>query len=110
LLEAHICATPEGVNGFLFKAIKKPGWLEKGGSQMAVALRSIWGECPQLQEAKRLIFRSFSGALDIGAHRLGFVLDPLHPVLHQVADRDDSGELTPDQHRQMANPPLRHHR
>ena len=30
------------------------------------------------------------GALDIGAHRVGFGFDAVHPVLHEVADRHDA--------------------
>ena len=47
--------------------------------------------------------RCRSDALNIGAHRLGFVLDPVHPVGDEVADRDEADQAPALDHRQMAD-------
>jgi hypothetical protein len=45
------------------------------------------GSRPQAAESTAL-----SGALDIFAHGFGLGLDALHPMLDQIADRDDPAE------------------
>ena len=55
---------------------------------------------------KLLSIKDFSGALssvlNIGPHRVRLGLDPLHAVLHQVADRDNPANLVALNDGQMA--------
>lgn len=71
------------------------------------------GEQPLFKPSKLLLLKSFresSNALDILAHGLGFGLDLLHPIFHEIADGNNSTNPTTVDDRQMADSPLRHQR
>lgn len=54
--------------------------------------------------------RRMSGALDIDPHGFGFGLDPLYPVFHEVADRNDAANLGAIDDRQVPDSALRDER
>src|SRR4030095_17007348 len=55
-------------------------------------------------------FLKSSGRLDVSSQRLGFGFDPLDSVLHQIAERDDSANLSALDDRQMPHATLGHGR
>lgn len=48
------------------------------------------------------------GALDIVPHRLGLGLDPVHPCLDEIANRDQPHHQAAFNDRQVADTPSRH--
>src|SRR4051812_46635722 len=64
--------------------LRAPFWLLHADSTWRVAA-VFQGLTPGIPTFSAFV----SGALNVRAHRVGFRLDPLHPVLHQVADRDN---------------------
>src|SRR5678815_4477943 len=83
---------------------------ENSARRSPCAALPIWEAKDRFQDATVWKNSRSSDALDIGPHRLGFLLDPLHPVLHKIADRNDSGELAAVEDRKMPDPALRHRR
>src|SRR5438445_11888446 len=98
----HICAAHTCVNR-LFAIMSQSGVDAAPGAASDDPRWTVDGGCARpVQWPKLLIECGFSSALNVSAHRFGLSLDPLHPVLHQIPDGDDSTDCSAFDNRQMA--------